>query len=52
VRVGDPNEVVYRRAPLRNEDASYVLKDLLGYSDEEVDGLTSEGAFGVETAES
>jgi crotonobetainyl-CoA:carnitine CoA-transferase CaiB-like acyl-CoA transferase len=52
VRVGDPDEVIYRRAPLRNEDASYVLQDLLGYSDDEVDRLAGEGAFGVETAES
>ena len=46
VRVGDPNDVVYRRAPLRNEDAGYVLKDLLGYSDEAVSLLAGQGAFG------
>ena len=46
VRVDDPNDVVYRRAPLRNEDAGYVLKDLLGYSDEAVSLLAGQGAFG------
>lgn len=50
VRVGDPDDVVYRRAPLRNEDATYVLRDLLGYGDEEIARLTREGAFGEETA--
>ncbi|MGH2830901.1 MAG: CaiB/BaiF CoA transferase family protein, partial [Actinomycetota bacterium] len=35
VRVGD-DAVPHRRAPQRNEDASYVLRDLLGYDDARV----------------
>jgi len=51
VRVGDPAELTYRRAPLRNEDAAYVLNELLGYSGETVDQLAGEGAFGSEVVE-
>ncbi|MET7425145.1 CoA transferase [Dactylosporangium sp. NPDC005555] len=46
VRVGD-EPVPHRRAPRRNEDASYVLHDVLGYDDTRVAGLTAAGAFGV-----
>ncbi|MFQ5932326.1 MAG: CaiB/BaiF CoA transferase family protein, partial [Nitrospiraceae bacterium] len=35
VRVGDQS-VPYRRAPRRNEDASYILKELLGYEPDRV----------------
>ena len=52
VRVGDPADVTYRRAPLRNEDASYVLRDILGYNEEAISRLAGEGAFGTETAQS
>ena len=50
VRVGNPDHVSYRRAPLRNEDAEYVLRDLLGYTKQSVDLLAASGAFGEETA--
>jgi crotonobetainyl-CoA:carnitine CoA-transferase CaiB-like acyl-CoA transferase len=45
VRVGEdqPN---YRRAPRRNEDADYVLRDLLGYGQARIDGLRAGEAFG------
>lgn len=50
VKVGDePPEP--RRAPRRNEDASSILRDLLGYSDERVRELTESGAFGEVFAE-
>jgi len=52
VRVGDQSQVTYRRAPLRNEDASYVLRDILEYNEAAISRLTDEGAFGTETAES
>lgn len=45
VRVGD-QDVVYRRAPLRGEDAEYVLNDLLGYDPQRVAALQAAGAFG------
>ncbi|WP_327011254.1 CoA transferase [Dactylosporangium sp. NBC_01737] len=45
VRVGD-EPVVHRRAPRRNEDAAYVLHDVLGYDDARIGGLTAAGAFG------
>ena len=48
VRVGDPSDVVYRRAPLRNEDAAYVLEDILGYSNDTIERLAGDGAFGKE----
>ena len=49
-RVGPPgaDRVVYRRAPSRGEDADYVLRDLLGFSEAEVGGLQQSGAFGPE----
>jgi crotonobetainyl-CoA:carnitine CoA-transferase CaiB-like acyl-CoA transferase len=45
VRVGD-EPVAYRRAPLRGEDESYVLRDVLGYGDEQIDALRASGALG------
>lgn len=45
VRVGaGPPE--YRRAPQRNEDADYVLRELLEYGPEQIARLVREGAFG------
>lgn len=46
VRVGDyaPRP---GRAPLLNEDADYVLGELLGYEPAQVDALSSGGAFGA-----
>ena len=37
----------YRRAPRRNEDADYVLGEVLGYGPDRVSQLAGEGAFGV-----
>lgn len=49
VRVGD--EVpTYRRAPHRNEDAPYLLADVLGYDDDRIAALGRAGAFGEEDA--
>jgi crotonobetainyl-CoA:carnitine CoA-transferase CaiB-like acyl-CoA transferase len=45
VRVGD-EPVPHRRAPFRNEDAGYVLDELLGYTDARVAELRDAGAFG------
>lgn len=45
VRVGD-DPVPHRRAPLRNEDEGYVLRDLLRYDDARVEALRDAGAFG------
>lgn len=45
LRVG-AEPVPHRRAPLRNEDASYVLCDLLGYEGARVASLRAAGAFG------
>lgn len=42
-------ERVYRRAPIRNEDFSYVVRDLLGYQDEEINKFVELGAFGAGT---
>ena len=39
VRVGQ-DESSYRRAPQRNEDAQYVLADLLGYDNERIAVIT------------
>ena len=50
VRVG-AQAPAYRRAPQRNEDFSYVLHDLLGYSAETASRLTAAGAFGAEPAD-
>lgn len=48
VRVGPPgaDRGSYRRAPLRNEDAAYVLTNLLGFEEEEIERLAERGAFG------
>lgn len=45
VRVGN-EPVPYRRAPLRGEDAVYVLREILGYDGARVDALRAAGAFG------
>jgi crotonobetainyl-CoA:carnitine CoA-transferase CaiB-like acyl-CoA transferase len=45
VRVGDAS-TDHRRAPRRNEDAPYVLKNLLGYDDGRIAELETAGAFG------
>ena len=45
IRVGEPR-TEHRRAPFRNEDADYVLRDLLGYADDRVAAVTSAGAVG------
>jgi crotonobetainyl-CoA:carnitine CoA-transferase CaiB-like acyl-CoA transferase len=45
VRVGD-DTVEHRRAPLFDEDSSYVLGSMLGYSPSRIDALRAEGAFG------
>lgn len=45
VRVGNA-PIVHRRAPQRNEDADYVLRTLLGYSDGDIDKAAAAGAFG------
>jgi crotonobetainyl-CoA:carnitine CoA-transferase CaiB-like acyl-CoA transferase len=42
VRVGNES-VPHRRAPMPNEDADYVLRDLLGYGDERVAALREGG---------
>ncbi len=46
VRIGDPGDVDYRRAPLRNEHADEILKDLLGYDGATITELAQRGAFG------
>ena len=46
VRVGDA-PVTYRRAPRRNEDAPYVLTELLSYPPARVEELRAAGAFGA-----
>ncbi len=46
VRVGDA-PIEHRRAPLRNEDAAYVLSELLGYDDARITELRGGGAFGA-----
>ncbi|MFE3454172.1 CaiB/BaiF CoA transferase family protein [Nonomuraea sp. NPDC059194] len=45
VRVGE-RAPAYRRAPRRDEDAGYVLGDLLGYGEAKVAQLRRSGAFG------
>ena len=47
VRVGPPGAREHRRAPLRNEDAEHVLRELLSYDDETVEQLRAAGAFGT-----
>lgn len=46
VRVGPPEGITYRRAPIRNEHAEEILVGLLGYDEERVERLSREGAFG------
>jgi len=46
VRVGSERPE-YRRAPRRNEDADYVLGEILGYGPDLVSQLAGEGAFGA-----
>ena len=45
VRVGD-EQPVYRRAPLRNEDFDYVVREIIGLEDDRVAELQRQGAFG------
>jgi crotonobetainyl-CoA:carnitine CoA-transferase CaiB-like acyl-CoA transferase len=51
VRVGPPgaDRSDSRRAPQRNEDAEYILHDVLGYTDADVQHLREAGAFGSES---
>lgn len=46
VRVG-AELPTYRRAPLRNEDLAYVMKDVAGFGSERIDELEQAGAFGT-----
>jgi crotonobetainyl-CoA:carnitine CoA-transferase CaiB-like acyl-CoA transferase len=48
VRFGPPgnDRGAYRRAPRRNEDAPYVLRTVLGYSDDHIGELRQREAFG------
>ena len=46
VRVGDPDDVAYERAPRRNEHADEILGSLLGYDDDTIRRLRDRGAFG------
>jgi crotonobetainyl-CoA:carnitine CoA-transferase CaiB-like acyl-CoA transferase len=46
MRVGDPADVAYRRAPTLNEDFDYVVAELLGYEPQRVQELKAAGAFG------
>lgn len=48
VRVGPPGHDIRatRRAPFRNEDATYVLRELLGYDEAQIERMANEGAFG------
>jgi crotonobetainyl-CoA:carnitine CoA-transferase CaiB-like acyl-CoA transferase len=45
VNVG-PRRTDHRRAPLRNEDFDYVVRELLGYDDERISALVEEASFG------
>jgi crotonobetainyl-CoA:carnitine CoA-transferase CaiB-like acyl-CoA transferase len=47
-RVGPPGADLprHRRAPLRNEDAHYILAEVLEYNTDHIDSLAIEGAFG------
>jgi hypothetical protein len=49
VNVG-PRRTDHRRAPQRNEDFDYVVRDLLGYDDDRIAALVSAAAFGDPTA--
>ena len=46
LRVGDAHSDGHRRAPMRNEDFGYVVRELLGYDAERVGALDQAGAFG------
>ena len=46
VRVGDPDDYSYVRAPHRNEHADEILRSLLGYDDDTIRDLAESGAFG------
>lgn len=50
VRVGDPDELQYRRAPGRNEHGGEVLDDVLGYDRARVDDFQRRGAFGSDSS--
>jgi crotonobetainyl-CoA:carnitine CoA-transferase CaiB-like acyl-CoA transferase len=45
VNVG-PRRTDHRRAPLRNEDFDYVVRELLGYDEERIAALVEEASFG------
>lgn len=45
VRVG-PRRAENRRAPMLNEDAEYVVKQVLGLDDDQIGALAASGAFG------
>jgi crotonobetainyl-CoA:carnitine CoA-transferase CaiB-like acyl-CoA transferase len=45
VRVGD-EPIPHRRAPLRNEDQDFVLRELIGYDAARIEELRAAGAFG------
>ena len=45
IRVG-PLPTEHRRAPRRNEDYKYVLHDILGYNEAQIDEITGTGAVG------
>lgn len=49
VRVGSPDDITYRRAPMRNEHAEDILERLLGYDQETRSRMQAEGAFGPDT---
>ena len=48
VRVGDTKGLIHQRAPQRNEHADSLLRDLLGYDNEQIRVLRDSGAFGRE----
>lgn len=50
VRVGEPSDVDYRRAPSRDEHGSEILGDLLGYDTTSIHSLRQRGAFGPATS--
>jgi len=41
-------EKAYRRAPMRNEDFGYAIREILGYDSATIAQLGNEGAFGDE----
>ncbi len=46
VRVGDPDDISYARAPRRNEHADEILGGLLGYDGDTIRSLGDSGALG------